>query len=61
MNADYIRRMLSEKSLEEALHLSIKAGGAGARVLLLALASSDDELHIKSKKDGTLVSDADYA
>ena len=61
MNADYIRRMLSEKKLEEALDLSIKAGGAGARVLLLALASSDDELHIKAKEDGTLVSDADYA
>jgi len=53
--------MLSEKLLEEALNLSIKAGGAGARVLLLALESSDDELHIKSKEDGTLVSDADYA
>jgi 3'(2'), 5'-bisphosphate nucleotidase len=53
--------MLSEKSLEEALYLSIKAGGAGARALLLALASSDDELHIKSKEDGTRVSDADYA
>ena len=53
--------MLSEKLIEEALNLSIKAGGAGARALLLALESSDDELHIKSKEDGTLVSDADYA
>ena len=49
---DYIRRMLSEKLFEETLSLSIKAAGAGARVLLLALASSDEELHIKPKEDG---------
>ena len=53
--------MLSDKLFQKAITLSIKAAGAGAKVLLSSLSSSDDDLHIESKKDGSLVSDADYA
>ncbi|HHZ97758.1 MAG TPA: hypothetical protein EYN28_01760 [Flavobacteriales bacterium] len=53
--------MLSPELFEKALAASIQAAGAGAKVLLSALPSSDSELHIASKNDGSLVSDADYA
>lgn len=40
---------------------SVEAAGAASRHLLSVLASSDEELNIKAKQDGSLVSDADMA
>lgn len=53
--------MLSQELFEKAIEASIKAACAGAQVLLSSLQSTDDELNIESKEDGTLVSKADYA
>ena len=53
--------MISDEFLKETLNLSITAAGAAGRELLLALSASDDALHVTSKKDGSLVTDADYA
>ena len=58
---DYIVGMMSDEFINETLTLSIRAAGAAGKSLIVALASSDDELHITSKEDGSLVSDADYA
>ena len=40
---------------------SVEAAGAAARALLEVITASDEELHIESKLDGSLVSDADFA
>ncbi|PCJ82617.1 MAG: hypothetical protein COA49_00720 [Bacteroidetes bacterium] len=53
--------MLSPELFEKALSASIKAAAAGASALIAVLDTSDEELHISSKADGSLVSDADYA
>ena len=53
--------MLSQELFKKAIEASIKAAGAGAQILLSELHSTDDELNIESKEDGTLVSKADYA
>lgn len=58
---DYIVGMMSDEFINETLTLSIRAAGAAGKSLIVALDSSDDELHITSKEDGSLVSDADYA
>ena len=47
--------------LEECSQRAVEAAGAASRELLSVIASSDEELNIEAKKDGSLVSDADYA
>ncbi len=52
--------MMSQKLFEECTLRAVEAAGAASRVLLGVIASSDEDLNIESKKDGSLVSDADY-
>jgi 3'(2'), 5'-bisphosphate nucleotidase len=47
--------------LKLCIEKSEEAAGAASRVLLNVISTSDEELHIKSKLDGSLVSDADLA
>ena len=61
MSKNFIIILLSDEFINETLTLSIRAAGAAGKSLIVALDSSDDELHITSKEDGSLVSDADYA
>ena len=53
--------MMTSKFLEECSQCAVEAAGAASRELLNVIASSDEELNIESKNDGSLVSDADYA
>lgn len=52
--------MMTQSLLEGYALLAVEAAGAASRVLLSVIAASDEELNIESKKDGSLVSDADY-
>ena len=56
----YIRQMMTQKFIEECALKAEEAAGAASRVLLNAIAEADEDLNIESKKDGSLVSDADY-
>ena len=51
---------MTQSLLEGYALLAVEAAGAASRVLLSVIAASDEELNIESKKDGSLVSDADY-
>ncbi len=53
--------MMIKKFLEECARCAEAAAGAASRELLSVIAASDEDLNIESKKDGSLVSDADYA
>lgn len=53
--------MMEQKFLEQCARCAESAAGAASRELLSVIAASDEELNIESKKDGSLVSDADYA
>lgn len=57
----YIRGMMSLELINLCASKALEAAGAGARALLDVITASDEELHIKSKIDGSLVSDADFA
>ena len=53
--------MMTPEFFEECSQRAVEAAGTASRVLLSVIAASDEELNIESKKDGSLVSDADYA
>tara|TARA_Y100000739_G_scaffold227593_1_gene237452 strand:- start:756 stop:1550 length:795 start_codon:yes stop_codon:yes gene_type:complete len=53
--------MMTKEFLEECTRCAEVAAGDASRELLNVIAKSDDDLNIESKKDGSLVSDADYA
>jgi 3'(2'), 5'-bisphosphate nucleotidase len=53
--------MMSVDLLKLCVEKSEEAAGAASRVLLNVISSTDEELHIESKIDGSLVSDADLA
>ena len=53
--------MMKLKLLDRCAQFAERAAGAASRELLSVIAASDEELNIESKKDGSLVSDADYA
>ena len=52
--------MMTQKFIEECALKAEEAAGAASRILLNAIAEADEDLNIESKKDGSLVSDADY-
>ena len=53
--------MIEKEFLNRCARCAESAAGAASRELLSVIAASDEELNIESKKDGSLVSDADYA
>jgi 3'(2'), 5'-bisphosphate nucleotidase len=53
--------MMSPELINLCASKALEAAGAGARALLDVITASDEELHIESKLDGSLVSDADFA
>ena len=52
--------MMTQKFIEECALKAEEAAGSASRVLLNTIAEADEDLNIESKKDGSLVSDADY-
>ena len=53
--------MLPSQATSREQQAAVAAAGLAARVLLSALPSSDQELNIAEKEDGSLVSNADFA
>ncbi|MAO46907.1 MAG: hypothetical protein CL823_07130 [Crocinitomicaceae bacterium] len=53
--------MITSEFLEECAKKAVEAASAASRELLSVIAASDEDLDIESKKDGSLVSNADYA
>jgi len=61
VKGSYISGMLTSELINIYAEKSVEAAGAAARTLLEVITASDEELHIESKFDGSLVSDADFA
>jgi 3'(2'), 5'-bisphosphate nucleotidase len=60
-NITTLPAMFSHKIFNKIIENCLQAASAGSHVLLAALNTSDEALNIKSKEDGSVVSNADYA